>query len=104
NVISAEAAAVLAIRLATTSEAAKQLFESKIGGRASVDYKSGHDPVRLMEIDGLEKTIVRFTTDIPYLTKWGKPLLIGPGSILDAHTEHERVAKSELRRAVEIYC
>jgi len=29
--------------------------------------------------------------------------LIGPGSILDAHTEHERVAKSELMKAVEIY-
>jgi len=38
------------------------------------------------------------------LTRWGKALLIGPGSILDAHTEHERVAKSELLRAVEIYC
>jgi len=46
---------------------------------------------------------VRFTTDIPYLTKWGVPLLIGPGSILVAHTEHERVPKSELLRAVEIY-
>jgi len=37
------------------------------------------------------------------LTKWGKALLIGPGSILDAHTEHERVAKSELTKAVTIY-
>jgi acetylornithine deacetylase len=46
---------------------------------------------------------VRFTTDIPYLANWGTALLIGPGSILDAHTEHERVAKSELMRAVEIY-
>jgi acetylornithine deacetylase len=46
---------------------------------------------------------VRFTTDIPYLSNWGTPLLIGPGSILDAHTEHERVAKSELLKAVEIY-
>ena len=37
------------------------------------------------------------------MTNWGKALLIGPGSILDAHTEHERVSKSELLRAVEIY-
>jgi acetylornithine deacetylase len=57
----------------------------------------------LVALDGFEQTIVRFTTDIPYLTRWGKALLIGPGSILDAHIEHERVAKSELLRAVEIY-
>ena len=59
--------------------------------------------MRLVALDGFEQTIVRFTTDIPYLTNWGKALLIGPGSILDAHTEHERVSKSELLRAVEIY-
>jgi acetylornithine deacetylase len=47
--------------------------------------------------------VVRFTTDIPYLTNWGTPLLIGPGSILDAHTEHERVDKKELLQAVDIY-
>jgi acetylornithine deacetylase len=46
---------------------------------------------------------VRFTTDIPYLTRWGKPLLLGPGSILNAHTDHERISKTELSRAVELY-
>ena len=78
-------------------------MENAVAGRAKLDYKSTHDPVRLVALDGFEQTIVRFTTDIPYLTNWGKALLIGPGSILDAHTEHERVAKSELTRAVEIY-
>ena len=71
--------------------------------RASLDYKSVHDPVQLLALDGFQQTIVRFTTDIPYLTNWGVQLLIGPGSILVAHTEHERVPKSELLRAVEIY-
>jgi acetylornithine deacetylase len=71
--------------------------------RAALDYKSVHDPVRLLALDGFESSIVRFTTDIPYLSNWGTPLLIGPGSILDAHTEHERVAKGELMKAVEIY-
>jgi len=46
---------------------------------------------------------VRFTTDIPYLSRWGKPLLLGPGSILNAHTEHEFVSKKELAAAVELY-
>ena len=50
-----------------------------------------------------EECIVRFTTDIPYLGNWGKPLLLGPGSILDAHTDHERVSKKELSQAVDLY-
>jgi acetylornithine deacetylase len=54
-------------------------------------------------LDGFETTTVAFTTDIPLLTNWGKPLLFGPGSILDAHTSHERISKSELQEAVGIY-
>lgn len=103
NVIPDEAHTTLHIRLAADSAAVKELLERAVAGRATLDYKSVHDPVRLMALDGVEQTIVRFTTDIPYLTNWGTPLLIGPGSILDAHTEHERVEKKELLRAVEIY-
>jgi acetylornithine deacetylase len=103
NVIPDAAQTTLQIRLATGAGAAKELLENAVSGRAALVYKSTHDPVRLVALDGFEQTIVRFTTDIPYLTNWGKALLIGPGSILDAHTEHERVSKSELLRAVEIY-
>ena len=103
NVIPDEAHTTLQIRLAADSDSVKQLLETAIAGRATLDYKSVHDPVRLMALDGVEQTIVRFTTDIPYLTNWGTPLLIGPGSILDAHTEHERVEKKELLEAVDIY-
>jgi acetylornithine deacetylase len=47
---------------------------------------------------------VAFTTDLPNLTRWGRPLLLGPGSISVAHTDHERVRKADLERAVELYC
>jgi acetylornithine deacetylase len=103
NVVPDEAHTVLQIRLATGAQAAKDLLERVVAGRASLAYTSVHDPVGLHALAGFESTVVRFTTDIPYLTKWGTPLLIGPGSILDAHTEHERVAKRELIKAVEIY-
>ena len=103
NVVAAEAQASVQIRLATNASTVKGLLEETIAERASVEYTSVHDPVRLPAIDGFEQTIVRFTTDIPYLTNWGTPLLIGPGSILDAHTAHERVAKNELLRAVDLY-
>lgn len=103
NVVPDEAQTVLQIRLAKGAQEVKDLLERAVGERASLEYKSVHDPVRLHAFDGFEQTIVRFTTDIPYLSNWGTPLLIGPGSILDAHTEHERVAKGELMRAVDIY-
>ncbi len=54
-------------------------------------------------VEGFEQEVVRFTTDIPYLSNWGAPLLVGPGSILDAHTGGERVSKRELEEAVGIY-
>ena len=46
---------------------------------------------------------VAFATDVPFLTGWGKPFLLGPGSILNAHTDHERISKSELVDGVELY-
>lgn len=103
NVIPNDAQTTLQIRLAVESDSVKELLEGAINGRATIDYKSFHDPIQLLSFDGFDQMLARFTTDIPYLTNWGKPLLIGPGSILDAHTEGERVAKSELLKAVEIY-
>lgn len=103
NVIPAEAEATLHIRLAKDSAVVRDLLEQAIGGRANMDYKSVHDPVRLMTIAGFDQMLARFTTDIPYLSNWGQALLIGPGSILDAHTEGEKIRKSELTRAVDLY-
>ena len=103
NVIPDHARAELQIRLATDIERVKKVVEQAVAGRAQVEYASAHDPVRLFSVTGFDDCVVRFTTDVPYLTNWGKPLLIGPGSILDAHTEHERIAKPELERAIGLY-
>lgn len=103
NVIPAGAEAELQIRLVTPSSAVKKLLEERIAGRARVEYLSTAEPVRMHSVEGFEREVVRFTTDIPYLPNWGRPLLVGPGSILDAHTDGERVSKRELEEAVEIY-
>lgn len=103
NVIPDHARAILQIRLGIDIEQVKRIVESAAGERGEIEYASAHNPVRLFSVPGLEETVVRFTTDIPYLSNWGKPLLIGPGSILDAHTDHERVSKQELERAVDLY-
>jgi acetylornithine deacetylase len=103
NVIPDHARAELQIRLATDIERIKPVVEEAVAGRAHVEYASAHDPVRLFSVAGFDECVVRFTTDVPYLSNWGKPLLIGPGSILDAHTEHEKLAKHELERAIDLY-
>jgi len=103
NVIPDSARAELQIRLGIDIEHVKRVLEDVARGRGQLEYASAHNPVRLFAVPGFEQCVVRFTTDVPYLSNWGKPLLIGPGSILDAHTDHERISKDELEQAVDLY-
>jgi acetylornithine deacetylase len=57
--------------------------------------------VRLHTVPGFETAVFPFTTDIPFLSKWGTPLLFGPGSVLVAHTADEHVSLAELHGAVD---
>jgi acetylornithine deacetylase len=59
--------------------------------------------VSLKTVPGFETAVFPFTTDIPFLTAWGTPLLFGPGSVLVAHTDHEHILIEELHRAVDQY-
>jgi acetylornithine deacetylase len=103
NVVAEQATAELQLRLVTAAEPVKTILESAVAGRAEVEYLSAHEPIRLETSTGFEQCIVRFTTDIPYLSNWGAPLLLGPGSILVAHTDREFVARQELTEAVDLY-
>ncbi len=103
NVIPAEAEAELMFRVVTNAASLKQLIEQTARGRAEISYTFSCDPVFTERLDEFETTVVRFTTDIPLLSNWGKPLLYGPGSILDAHTEHEKISKLELAQSVTAY-
>jgi len=103
NVIADKARAELQIRLGIDIEHVKTVLENAVRGRGQLEYASAHNPVRLFTVPGFEQCVVRFTTDVPYLSNWGQPLLIGPGSILDAHTDHERISKDELHTAVQLY-
>ncbi len=60
-------------------------------------------PVRLESRPGFETTVVRFSTDLPFLASWGRRFLLGPGSIRVAHTDRERVAKHDLLEGVRLY-
>jgi acetylornithine deacetylase len=99
-VVPAQAQAELHFRLAVPSNVVLQRLEEAVRGRASTEVHTVTEPVRLTELDGFEPCVVRYTTDAPHLSRWGSALVLGPGSILDAHTEREKVPKAELRVAV----
>jgi acetylornithine deacetylase len=100
NVVADEARAEIMFRTVGDPAALREGVGDAVSGRAVL-----HTPaIRLSGFDGLPTTTVAFTTDIPTLGEaWGKPFLIGPGSIHVAHTAEERVAKKQLSEAVEIY-
>jgi acetylornithine deacetylase len=59
--------------------------------------------VTLATVPGFDIAVFPFSTDIPFLDRWGTPLLFGPGSILVAHTDREHVAVAELDAAADRY-
>ncbi len=103
NIIPAAAEAGLLIRLTTPTEPIRQILEETIAGRGELEVTSFSLPVKMLQVDGFDQKVVRFTTDIPHLTNWGQPLLLGPGSILVAHTKDEFVLKKDLEDAVGLY-
>ncbi|MFN0277469.1 MAG: M20/M25/M40 family metallo-hydrolase [Pyrinomonadaceae bacterium] len=103
NVIAPTAEAGLLIRLTTPREPIEDALRSVVRDRGDIEVLSCSEPVKMLGVEGFKQKTVRFTTDIPYLTNWGQPLLLGPGSILVAHTKDEFVLKKDLEEAVGLY-
>src|ERR1700692_3968551 len=104
NVISDFAKADLFYRLVGPAEALRSEITQAVGELAEVRFTRETPFLRLRTLDGLPTMVAAFTTDIPSLTDWGEPLLLGPGSIHVAHTTGEFVEKAQLSESVEIYC
>jgi acetylornithine deacetylase len=104
NVIPDLAQAQILIRTVNGADELRAKIGGLLQGRCEYEFIR-YTPALLMEkLDGFETEVVAFTTDLPNLAAWGRPLLLGPGSISVAHTDHERVRKADLSRAVELYC
>jgi acetylornithine deacetylase len=58
---------------------------------------------KLVTVPGYDTAVFPYTTDIPFLSAWGQPLLFGPGSVHVAHTSEEFIDIDELTRSVETY-
>lgn len=103
NVIPPRAEAGIAIRLTTTLAPIETQLEEIVGGRGKIEVLSSSEPIKMLAVENFNQKVVRFTTDIPHLPNWGTPLLLGAGSILDAHTKNEFVLKKDLKKSVELY-
>jgi acetylornithine deacetylase len=104
NVIPDYAHADLLYRLVGSSEELRKQILKTAGDQVEVTFPLELPFLRFRTVDGLPTMIAAFTTDIPTLTKWGEPLLIGPGSIHVAHTDGEYIEKKQLHDAIDIYC
>jgi acetylornithine deacetylase len=102
NVVSPRASAELLFR--TVGDGAR-VFESLkvVEPLVRVEHVLDIRAVRMHTLPGFESAVFPYTTDVPLLTRWGTPLLVGPGSIHVAHTEEEHLSIDELHQAVEIY-
>jgi acetylornithine deacetylase len=103
NVIPADASAELLFRSVGDYRALRALIEGAVGARAIVEEVLVVPPVRLKVLGGFRTEVFSYTTDIPFLVRWGEPLLFGPGSVEMAHTADESVTLADLRAAARLY-
>lgn len=104
NIVPDQAECEMIFRLVTSPEDVLErlsLLAARFGG--AVTMWRGNEPQRMIVPPGRESAVVAFNTDVPWLTRFGQPLLFGPGSILDAHGAEEKIAKQELLDAVTVY-
>lgn len=104
NVISDQARAQLLYRLVGPSQQLRTQIFNAVASFADVNFSLEIPFVKLRTVPGIPTMTASFTTDIPALSNWGEPLLLGPGSIHVAHTEHEYMDKAQLLQAIDLYC
>lgn len=104
NIIPAVAECEMMFRTVSDPEDVRVKLEQIVGRfGGKITLARGNPPQFMVVPDGAPSTVVAFNTDVPHLGKLGKPLLFGPGSILDAHGANEKIRKSELLDAVTTY-
>ena len=103
NVIPDHAIAHLLYRLVGPTDDLRRHITDAVAGKAEAYFPLEIPYMEMTTVPGIETMIAAFTTDVPALTNWGKPVLIGPGSIHVAHTEGEYIEKKQLLDAVDLY-
>ena len=103
NVVPEYAEAEIFIRTVSESERYLKLLTDAVADRGRLEVLKTSEPQEMETVEGFPTKRVGYGTDIPLLRSLGKPLLFGPGSILEAHTADEKISKEELLEAVDLY-
>jgi acetylornithine deacetylase len=103
NVIPPRAEAEVFFRTVGEHQPVRERLHQALNGRVEVQEILELPAVRMHTVEGFETAVFSYFSDVPFLSNWGTPLLIGPGSIHVAHTDREHIALDELARAVETY-
>jgi acetylornithine deacetylase len=103
NIVPGACEAEMMIRLVGDVKEVKKILEPWAKGRAELEYGSFIPAQHFHTVPGFNTAPMAYTSDIPLLTNWGKPLLFGPGSIHVAHTPDEFIEEAELRASVDAY-
>ncbi|HEU0121840.1 MAG TPA: M20/M25/M40 family metallo-hydrolase [Bryobacteraceae bacterium] len=104
NVVPDSAKAELLIRLVDDPEPVRRAVEAACAGLVEPKEQLCIPSILMESRPGFETAVMKYTTDIPAFDgAWGKPLLLGPGTIHVAHTSQERVPKAELLKATGLY-
>ena len=102
NVISPSASAELLFRIVGDAAPVRAAL-AVVEGLVSIEHVLDIPAVRLHTVPGFEDAVFPYTTDVPLLTNWGTPMLVGPGSIHVAHTDEEHLAIDEMTAAISLY-
>jgi acetylornithine deacetylase len=102
NVVSPHASAELSFRTVGSGAAVREAMHV-VESLVRLEYVLDIPAVRMHTLPGFETAIFPYTTDVPLLTRWGVPLLVGPGSIHVAHTDEEHLAIDEMTAAISLY-
>ena len=104
NILAANAECEIMFRLVTTPDEVRARLEDLLSEhRGTITSARGNLPQFMHVPEGRPSAVVAFNTDVPWLTNLGKPILFGPGSILDAHGVDEKIGKREVVGAVDSY-
>ena len=103
NVVAPEASASVLVRAVEEPDVVEARLRSHLGPHVDLLAGKGYGPIEFHVPEGRDGPVVAFGTDAPFLRSWGTPLLYGPGSILDAHTDHELLTERSFDQAVADY-
>jgi acetylornithine deacetylase len=101
NVIPPHAQAELFFRTVGDADVIRRRLAELVGARVRIEETAFVPLVRLHTMPGFETAVFSYATDVPFLDRWGMPLLFGPGSIHVAHTDHEYLSLDELQAAID---